>query len=58
MKLKLSAPKSITFIVALIMATVGLLITLDILDPLLFAAIWWVLIAFGVLALGNLLRGL
>lgn len=56
MKLRLSAPKSITFIIAVIMATVGLLITLDMIKTFLFAPIWWVLIAFGILTLGNLIK--
>jgi heme A synthase len=58
MKLKLSAPKTITFIIALVMAVVGLLIAQGILPALLFAPIWWALIAFAILALGNLLKGM
>lgn len=58
MKLKLSAPKNITFIIAIVMAVVGLLISQGILAGLLFSPFYWVVIAFAVLALGNLLKGL
>jgi len=57
MKLKLSSPKTITFIIALVIAVIGLLIALGVFN-LLFAAEWWALIAFALLALGTLLKGL
>jgi hypothetical protein len=58
MNLKLSAPKTITFIIAVVMAVVGLLVSQGIVGALLFPPLTWLLIAFVVLALGNLLRGL
>lgn len=55
--MKLSAPKNITFWVAVVLAVVGLLGQLFIaaLAPFAF---WFVLVGFVVLALGNLLPGL
>jgi hypothetical protein len=58
MNLKLSAPKTITFIIAVVMAVIGLLISQGIVGALLFPALTWLIIAFVVLALGNLLKGL
>lgn len=58
MNLKLSAPKTITFIIAVVMAVIGLLISQGIVGTLLFPALTWLILAFVVLALGNLLKGL
>lgn len=58
MNLKLSAPKTITFIIAVVMAVIGLLISQGVVGTLLFPALTWVILAFVVLALGNLLKGL
>lgn len=58
MKLKLSAPKNITFIIAVVMAVIGLLISQGIVAGLLFSPFYWVLIAFALLALGNFVKGL
>ncbi|MBN1775907.1 MAG: hypothetical protein JW817_05525 [Clostridiales bacterium] len=57
MKFKLSSPKNITFVIALIIAIVALLMVV-IPFNLIFAPVWWALIAFAILALGNLLTGL
>ena len=55
--MKLSAPKMITFIIAVLIALLGLLGALGVafLDPYKF---WLVLVAFILLALGNLISGL
>lgn len=57
MQLHLSRPQNITFFIALILAVLALLMVV-IPFTLLFAPIWWALIAFAILALGNLLKGM
>lgn len=57
MQLHLSRPKNITFFIALIIAVLALLMVV-IPFTLLFAPVWWALIAFAILALGNLLKGM
>ncbi|MEA4949522.1 hypothetical protein SDC9_98197 [bioreactor metagenome] len=57
MQLHLSKPKNITFFIALILAVLALLMVV-IPFTLLFGPIWWALIAFAILALGNLLKGM
>ena len=55
---KLSAPKKATFWIAVIIAIVGVisaLVVIPVLSPLAF---WIVVIAFVLLALGNLVKGL
>ena len=56
--MKLRAPKNITFWIAVIIAVVGVIasfVTIPFLSPYAF---WLVVIAFVLLALGNLLEGL
>jgi hypothetical protein len=55
--MKLSAPKQITFWIAVILAVLGVLGTLVTLPVLSGFAFWLVVIGFIVLALGNLLEG-
>jgi len=55
--MKLSAPKQITFWIAVILAVLGILGTLVTLPVLSGFAFWLVVIGFIVLALGNLLEG-
>jgi hypothetical protein len=55
MKLHLSRPKNITFFIALILAVLALLMAV-IPFSFLFGPVWWALIAFAILALGNLLK--
>ena len=55
--MKLSAPKKIVFIIALIIAVFALVMVL-VPFSFLFGAVWWALIAFALLALANLLKGL
>jgi hypothetical protein len=56
MQLHLSRPKDITFFIALIIAVLALLMVV-VPFSLLFSPVWWALIAFTILALGNLLKG-
>jgi lipoprotein signal peptidase len=58
MKFNLSTPKNITFFIALIIAVVALLMMIIPSFNLPIAAVWVALIAFAILALGNLLKGL
>jgi hypothetical protein len=58
MKFSLSAPKNITFIIALVVAVIALLLVIIPSFNLPIAAVWVALIAFAILALGNLLKGL
>ena len=57
MHFHLSKPREITFFIALILAVLALLMVV-IPFHLLFAPVWWALIAFTILALGNLLKGM
>lgn len=57
MKLHLSRSKDIPFFIALILAVLALLMTM-IPFRFLFGPVWWALIAFAILALGNLLKGI
>lgn len=57
MKFNLSKPKNITFAIALIIAVVALLMVV-VPFSLPIAAVWMALIAFAILALGNLLEGM
>jgi len=55
--MKLSAPKQLTFWIAVVLAVVGLiagLVTIPVLSGL---AIWLVVLGFIVLAVGNLVEG-
>lgn len=55
----LSAPTQIVFIIAVVIAIVGLLAALTTLVSFLpISAFWIMTIAFAVLALGNLLKGM
>ncbi len=55
--MKLTAPKQMTFIVAVILAALGLLGALITIPVLTDLAVWLVLVGFIVLALGVLLEG-
>ena len=55
MQLHLSRPKNITFFIALIIAVLALLMIV-VPFTLLFSPVWWALIAFAILTLGNLLK--
>ncbi len=54
--MKLSAPKQIVFWIAVIIAIVAALMALDILSIKFIDAVWVALIAFVILALGNILK--
>jgi len=55
--MKLSAPKKIVFWVALVLAVIALLATLVGFDVPLLGAFWTAMVAFVLLALGNILKG-
>jgi len=55
--LNLSAPKFLTFIIAVVVAVIGLLGYLDVIAAVAPFAFWLVFAAFVLLALGNLLSG-
>ena len=60
--MNLSAPTSVTFLVSLVVAVVGILLFLGVLPTLAVAgfsltAFWAMTIAFVILALGCLLKG-
>jgi hypothetical protein len=57
MQLHLSRPKNITFFIALILAVLALLMVV-VPFTLLFSPVWWALIAFAILALGNLFKNM
>ncbi len=56
--MKLNTPKKVTFIVAVVLAALGLLGALITIPVLTDLAVWLVLVGFVLLALGNLLEGL
>jgi hypothetical protein len=58
MKFNLSAPKNITFCIALIIAVAALLMMVIPSFNVILSPVWWALIAFAILALGNLFKGL
>ncbi len=55
--MKLSAPKQLTFWIAVILAVLGVLATLVTIPVLSGFAFWLVVIGFIVLAVGNLIEG-
>ena len=56
----LSRPKEVTFIVSLIIAIIAFLIAAGVItNPLSSVAVVWIaLVAYAILALGNLMKGL
>lgn len=56
--MNLSAPKQITSWVAVVVAVVGVIASLVTIPVLSGIALWIVVIAFVILALGNLVEGL
>ena len=55
--MELSAPKTITFVIAVIIAVLAVLAALNALTIVPIASVWLMTIAFVVLAAGCLLRG-
>ena len=55
---KLSAPKQATFLIAVVLAVLGLLSTLVAIPVLSENSFWLVFVGFVVLALGNMLDGM
>lgn len=58
MKLKLSAPKNITFWVAVVLALIGLIAFFGVIPGFGVYSFWLVLVGFVVLALGNTMKGM
>ncbi len=58
MNLKLSAPKEVTFGIAVALAVLGVLAGQGIISALAAYAFWLVVAGFVLLALGNLMKGL
>ena len=56
--MKLSAPKGITFLIAVILAVIGALASHGTIHLPPGYAFWLVVVGFVVLALGNLVKGL
>ena len=55
--MKLSAPKQIVFWIAVAFAIAALLMALEVFSISFISAAWMALIAFAILALGNILKG-
>jgi hypothetical protein len=55
--MELSAPKTITFVIAVIIAVLAVLAALNALTVIPVAAVWLMTVAFIVLAAGCLLKG-
>ncbi len=55
--MKLSAPKQLTFWIAVVLAVVGLIASLVSIPVLSGFAVWLVVLGFVVLAVGNLIEG-
>lgn len=58
MNLKLSAPKELTWIIAVIVGVVGVLMQLDVFSIGGIQAFWLVAFGFGLLAIANMVKGL
>ena len=56
--MKLSAPKNVTFLVAVVLVVLGVLGTLTAIPLVSDNAFLFVVVGFALLALGNLLKGL
>jgi hypothetical protein len=59
MRMRLSAPMQITFLVAFVVALVAFLIAAGIINnPINVAVVWIALVGYAILAVGNLVKGL
>ncbi len=56
--MKLSAPKTLTFWVAVVIALVGLLASFNVIPGIGAYAFWLVVVGFVILALGTMMEGL
>jgi uncharacterized membrane protein YdbT with pleckstrin-like domain len=56
--LRLSSPKVVTFVIAVLLALIGVIAELAPIASLAGYALWFVVAGFVLLALGNLLEGL
>jgi hypothetical protein len=57
MKLNLSAPTTVLFIISLVIAIIGLLAALAVIPSLPVSSFWTMAIAYAVLAIGCLFKG-
>ena len=57
LSMKLSAPKTIVFIIAVVIAIIAALAALGVVSFIPVASVWIMAVAFVVLALGCLLKG-
>ena len=57
MKLNLSAPTTVIFIISVVIALLGILVSLAIIPSLPIPSFWLMAIAYAVLAIGCLFRG-
>jgi hypothetical protein len=57
MKLNLSAPTTVIFIISLVIALLGILVSLAIIPSLPIASFWVMAVAYAVLAIGCLFKG-
>lgn len=56
--MRLSAPTTLVFVISLVIAIVGLLVGLNMIQGISIASFWILAVAYVVLALGTLLKGL
>ena len=56
--MKLSAPTQIVFIISLVVAVVGLLMALGVLAMIPVASVWVMALAYVILAVGCLMKGM
>lgn len=56
--MKLSPPKQITFIIAVVLALIGLVASFGVIPGFGGYAFWLVLVGFIVLAVGNMMEGM
>jgi len=58
MKLKLSAPTTVFFLISLVLVIVGVLAVLGVIHNLPIAPFWLAVTGYAVLAFGNVAKGL
>ena len=56
--MKLSAPTQMIFIISLVVAVIGLLMALGVLAMIPIASVWVMTLAYAILAVGCLMKGM
>ena len=56
--MKLSAPTQMIFIISLVVAVIGLLMALGVLAMIPIASVWMMTLAYAILAVGCLMKGM